>query len=117
MIGILLVGLAAVFALARRREVHLPASRRERAGILAAHAEQHDLGDVAEVEADAAPVGAAVLAHLVPDEVGFVRKPQASITSRPSRQQRVRHPEIKVRGVGCESRDRQGLDLGEVIVP
>src|SRR5689334_15976133 len=49
---VLLVGLARVLALARGQEVHLPPPRRQRARIPAAHAEQHELGDVAEVEAD-----------------------------------------------------------------
>src|SRR3954447_14075798 len=51
-------GFAAVLAFARRQEVPLPASGRERAGVFAAHAEQHDLGDVPEIEADAPAVGA-----------------------------------------------------------
>src|SRR5262249_53919698 len=69
---ILLVGLARVLTLARRQEIDLPAARRQRAGVLALHAEQHELGDVAEIEADTAPVGAAIFSHLVPDDVGLV---------------------------------------------
>ena len=57
---VLLVGLAAVLALAGLDHVDLAAAGIERAGVLAAHAEQQQLGDVAEVEADAAPVRAAV---------------------------------------------------------
>src|SRR4030088_3747141 len=69
---VLLVRLARMLALARRQQVHLPPPRRQRARVLAAYAEQDELGDVAEIEADAAPVRAAVLAHLVPDDVGLV---------------------------------------------
>ena len=70
--GVLLVRLAGVFALAGLEHVHLAAAGGQGAGVLAADAEQQDLGDVAEVEADAAAVGAAVLAHLVPDQVRLV---------------------------------------------
>src|SRR5262245_60888179 len=66
---VLLVRLARVLALARRQQIHLPPSRRQRARVLAAHAEQQELSHVAEIEADPAPVGAAILAHLVPDDV------------------------------------------------
>src|SRR5262249_35836397 len=63
---VLLVGLARVLALARRQEIHLPPSRRQRACVLAAHAEEKQLGHVAEIKADPAAVRTAVLAHLVP---------------------------------------------------
>src|SRR5690349_6102575 len=69
---VLLVGLARVLALARRQEIYLSATRRQGARVLAAHAEQDELGYVAEIEADAAPIGAAILAHLVPNDVGLV---------------------------------------------
>src|SRR5262245_16631744 len=61
-----------MLALARRQQIHLPPSRRQRARVLAAHAEEKQLGHVAEIEADPAAIGAAVLAHLVPDDVGLV---------------------------------------------
>src|SRR5262245_16381649 len=69
---VLLVRLARMLALARRQEVHLPPSRRERARAPAAHPEQDELGHVPEIETHAASVRPAVLAHLVPDDVGFV---------------------------------------------
>src|SRR5262249_17974818 len=69
---VLLIGLARMLALARRQQVHLPPPRRERARVFAAHAEEDKLGHVAEIKADPAAVRAAVLAHLVPDDVGFV---------------------------------------------
>src|SRR5688572_21105359 len=58
---VLLIRLARVLALACRQEIHLPSPRRERARVPAAHAEQDQLGHVAEIKADAAPVRAAVL--------------------------------------------------------
>src|SRR5262249_40663944 len=69
---ILLVGLARMLALARRQQIHLPPPWSERARVPAAHAEQDELGHVAKIEADPAPVRAPVLAHLVPDDVGLV---------------------------------------------
>src|SRR5438874_1446558 len=67
---ILLIRLARMLALARRQQIHLPPSGRERARLLAAHAEQDQLGHVAEIEPDPASVRASVLAYLVPDDVG-----------------------------------------------
>src|SRR5262249_36593783 len=74
---VLLVGLAAVLALAGGDEVDLTPARRKgpRGRPSAAHPEQDQLGDIAEVEADAAPVAAAVLADFVPDEIGLVAEP------------------------------------------
>src|SRR5215510_8928001 len=69
---VLLVGLARMLALAGRQKIHLPTAARQRARVPAAHAKQDELGHVTEIEADAASVGAAVLAHLVPDQVGLV---------------------------------------------
>src|SRR5262249_11933800 len=69
--GILLVGFARVFLLAADEDVDLPPPR----GLGAQptpDSEQEQLGDIAEVEADAAAVGAAVLADLQPYEVCFV---------------------------------------------
>src|SRR5579863_530424 len=69
---VLFVGLARMLAFAGLDHVDLAAARRERARVLAANAEQNDLGHVAEVEADASAVGAAVFADLVPDDIGFI---------------------------------------------
>jgi hypothetical protein len=52
-----------------------PPQGRAGARVLAADAEQQDLGHVAKVEADAAPVRPAVLADFVPDDVAFVGEP------------------------------------------
>ncbi len=61
-----------MFAFAGGEEIDLAAAWGEGAGVLAAGAEQDDFGDVAEIEADASSVRAAILADFVPDEVGFV---------------------------------------------
>ena len=94
---VLLVGLAGVFALAGGHQVDLPPPRRQRARVLAARAEQHDLGHVAEIEPHAAPVRPAVLADLVPDDVGLVLKPPRRQHPQPVGQQRIRDPEIAMR--------------------
>lgn len=97
--GVLLVRLARVLAFARLDHVHLPPSRRQRPRVLAARAEQKDFGDVAEIEPDTAPVRAAVLADLVPDDVALVIEAPRLHHRKSLRQQGVRRPEIKVRGV------------------
>src|SRR5438105_2070509 len=68
---VLLVGFAGVFLLAADEDVDLRAAGLPGAQT-AADTEQQKLGDVAEVEAHAPAVGAAVLADLEPDEVGLV---------------------------------------------
>src|SRR5690242_1786756 len=70
--GVLLVRLAGVLPLAGLDHVDLPPGRAQRPGVLAAHPEQDELGDVAEVEADPAAVRAAVQPALGPDEVADV---------------------------------------------
>ena len=70
------------------------------AGVAAAGAEQDDLGDVAEVEADAAAVGAAVLADLVPDEVRLVLEAPGFEDAEAVGKERVRDPEVAVGGAG-----------------
>src|SRR5262245_4321138 len=110
---VLLVRLARVLALARRQQIHLPPSRRQRARVLATHAEQNELGHVAEIEADPAPVGAAILAHLVPDDVGLVAEAPCLHHREPVGQERVRAPQIEVRSRRGELVDRQRHDLRE----
>src|SRR6202011_1530662 len=67
---VLFIGFARMLAFARGQQIHLSPSRRERAGILAANTEQNQFGDIAEVKTDAAAIRAAVLPHLVPDDIG-----------------------------------------------
>src|SRR5262249_20406113 len=110
---VLLVRLARVLALARRQKIHLPSPGNQGAGILPAHAKQDQLGDVAEVEAYAATIGAAVLTHFVPDEIGFVSKAPRLHHREAFGQERIRAPEVKVRRVCCELLDRQGHDVIE----
>src|SRR5262245_12164356 len=111
--GVLFVGLARMLALAGGEKIHLPTARRKRARIPALDAEQDQFGHVAEVEADAAPVGAAVLAHLVPDEVGLVGEAPRLHHGKTFRQQGVRAPQIKVRYRRRDLPHRQRHDLIE----
>src|SRR6516164_1681360 len=58
--GIKLVGLSRVLPLLGGQVIDLPAPGIKRPCLLAAHAKQDKLGDIAEVEADTAAVGAAI---------------------------------------------------------
>src|SRR5262249_15670645 len=110
---VLLVRLARVLALARRQQIHLPPSRRQRARVLATHAEQNELGHVAEIEADPAPARPPILAPLVPDDVGLVAEAPCLHHREPVGQERVRAPQIEVRSRRGELVDRQRHDLRE----
>ena len=107
----MLVGFARMLALARRQQIHLPPPRRERARVPAAHAEQQQLGHVAEIEADPAAVRTAVLADLVPDDVGLVAEPPRLHHREALRQERVRAPQIEVRSRRGEFFNWQRHDL------
>src|SRR5579875_3789613 len=69
---VLLVGFARVLPLARGKEIYHAAAGLQRACVLASNTEQQQFGYITKIEPDAAPVRAPVLAHLVPDHVGFV---------------------------------------------
>ena len=93
---ILFVGFSRMLALARREQINLPPPRRERARILAAHAEQNQLGDIAKIEADAATIRAAILAHLMPDDIGFVGEAPRLHDRDAIRQHRIWAPQIQM---------------------
>jgi len=61
-----------MFTLASGQQVYLTPARCKGARILAAHPKQNELSHVAEVKANASPIGATVLAYFVPNNVGFV---------------------------------------------
>jgi hypothetical protein len=103
-----------MLALARGQQIDLSPSRREGAGVLAADAEQDQFGDVAEVEADAAAVRAAVLADLVPDDVGLVGEAPRLHHGEAIGQHRVGAPQIKVRRRCRYLRNRERADLAEL---
>lgn len=108
---VLLVRLAAMFALAGLDHVDLTSAGIERTGVLAAHAEQDDLGDIPEIEADAASVRPAVLPHLVPDQVGLVLEPPGLHHPQSVGQKGIGHPKIKMSSVSCEAFDGQAADI------
>ena len=109
----MLIGLAAVLALARGEIVHLAAARRKRPRVLAAHAEQQEFRHVAEVEADAAPVRPAILADLVPDDVRLVAEAPGFHHAKRLGQKRVRRPQIQMAGRRRDLLHRQRHDLLE----
>src|SRR5262245_43237103 len=111
---VLLIWLARMLALARCQQVHLPPPRREGAGVLAAHTEQDQLSDIAEIETDSAPVRAAVFPYLVPDDVGFVCEAPRLQDSEPLGQHGVRAPEIQMRSGRSKLTDRKRHDLVEL---
>src|SRR6516164_4426568 len=110
---VLLIGLAAVLALTRFDVIDLPPSRRERAGVLAAHAEQNQFRYVAEIEADATAIRTAVFADFVPDDVGLVAEAPRLHHREAVGQQRIRAPQVNVRRRSGELCDRQRHDLVE----
>jgi hypothetical protein len=57
-----------------RDKIHLTTPRRKRSGVLAAHPEQNQLGDVPEIEPDAATIGAAIFPDFMPNDVRLVSK-------------------------------------------
>lgn len=111
---VLFVGLAAVLALPRLDHVDLAAARRLGAGVPPAGAEQDQLGDVAEVEADAAPIRAAILADFVPDEVGFVLESPSFHNPQPLRQKGIWNPHIQMGRLGRAAGDGQGTNVREL---
>ena len=104
--------------LAGGEQVHLPPAWRKRPQ-MPPHAEEDQLGDVAEVEADAPPVRTAVAADLVPHEIGLVGEPPLLHHEQAVCEQGVRHPQVKMRVAGQALRDRQPGDLlrGHGVVP
>src|SRR5690606_34246776 len=72
---------------------------------------QHQFGDVAEVEANAAPIRPAILADLVPDEIAFVGESPGFKHLDSFGQQGIRHPQIEVGRVGCQLFNRQRHDF------
>lgn len=81
--GINFIGLAAMFPLAGGEVIHLAPPSRAGPSIFAARTKEYQLGDIAEVEADPATVTTAILSDLMPDDIGFVSKPQACSTDNP----------------------------------
>lgn len=108
---ILLVGLAAMLTLARLNHVDLTAAGIKCACVLAPHAEQQQLGDIAEIESHSAPVRAAVLTHFVPDDIGDVPEAPSFHHAQAIRQQRVGHPKVEMRWVRGDVHHGQRTDV------
>lgn len=99
---------------ARAKQVHLPPTGRERPCILAAHAEQHQFGDIAKIESHASPVRPSVFPDLVPDDVGLVLEAPCLHHGEALRKHGVRTPQIKVCRIRRDVAYRQHLDLIEL---
>src|SRR6266849_8753367 len=100
-----------MLALSSCQQIHLAPSLRQRARILAIHAEQDQFRDVAEVEAHATAIRAAVFANLVPDKVGLVAKAPSLHDCQSFRQQCVWAPQIKMRFEGRYLAHRKRFDV------
>lgn len=94
--------------------VDLAATGVERAGVLAARAEQDDLGHITEIEAYASTVRTTVLADLVPDQVRFVGEAPSFHHSKAIRQKSVWHPHIEMRSFGRTAGNRQCADVRQL---
>src|SRR5664280_969320 len=100
-----------MFTLARSEQIHLPPTRRKRSCVLAAHTKQNILGDVAEINANAAAIRAAVFTDLMPDDVRLVGK-TPSLHHRDSiGQQCIWAPQVEMRCWRKNLRHRQSSDL------
>jgi hypothetical protein len=64
-----------------RDKIHLTTPRRKRSGVLAAHPEQNQLGDVPEIEPDAVTIGAAIFPDFMPNDVRLVSKGSYMLSS------------------------------------
>src|SRR6185437_12084286 len=102
-----------MLALAATKIIDLPATGRQRSRILAAHAEQDQLGNVAKVETDTAPIGASILTYLVPDEIALVLKTPCLHDMQSLGKESVRHPQIQVAHIGHPRRNRKTFYLIE----
>src|SRR5882672_7948850 len=115
--SVLLIGLAGMFTFARCKKIYLPPTWSKRARVLTAHAKQDQFGNIAEIETDATPIRAAIFAHLVPDDVGFVIETPCLHDGEAFGQKRIRAPEIQVRSWRNEFPDWKRHDLVELHRP
>src|SRR6267142_2478088 len=115
--SVLLVRLTRMFALAGCKKIYLPPTRSKGARVLAAHAKQDQLGVIAEIETNATPIRATILAHLVPDDVGFVIETPRLHDGEAFGQKRIRAPQIQVRSWRNEFPDWKRDDLVELHRP
>ncbi len=98
------IGLAGMLSLPRDNDVGLSASGCQRPIVFPTNAEQNDLGDVTEIEPDAAPIRATVLPHFVPDDVALIGEAPAAHDLQSLCNEGVRHPQLQVGLRGCDLR-------------
>src|SRR5262249_49625777 len=96
-----------MFPLARRKIIHLPPTWRQGARVLTLDAEQQQFSYVAEVETDTATIRAAILPNFVPHNVRLVPESPCTQDLQSFGQQCVRNPQIQMRNVRRNLRNRQ----------
>src|SRR4051812_22148711 len=102
-----------MLALPRRQQIYLPSAGHKSSRVLAADSEQNKFGDVAEIKPDATSIGAAILAHFVPNDIGFVGEAPGLHDRETVRKHGVGTPQIEVRRWRRHLGNRQLADLGE----
>src|SRR5258708_24480393 len=96
------------------QQIHLSPPRGKCAGILAPCAEQNEFGYVAKIEANAASIGAAVFANLVPNDVGLVVEAPCLHHCKTFWYQCVGAPKIEMSGRSYYVLNRQPHNLVEL---
>jgi len=85
-----------MLSFAAREVVHLGATGFQGSSVLATNAEEHEFGNISKVETNPSPVGSAILADFVPNDIAFVSEAPCVHNLNAKRQQCVRHPQIKM---------------------
>ena len=91
---------AAVFALPSGEIVHLSATRRQCAGILAPDPKEDKFSYIPEVKANPSTVRSSILPDFMPDHVGFVLEPPRAKDLDAFWKKCIGDPKVKVRGLG-----------------
>lgn len=116
---VLLVGLARVFTLSRRKVIHLTTPWGFGPGIFSANAKEEQFRHVPEVKADATSIRTAVLADLMPNDVRFVFEAPGMHNPKAVGQERIGDPHVQMSRLRSQVGDRQRTDIirGHGFVP
>ena len=104
---VLLVRFARVFALHRLNDIDLTSSGRKCPCILSAYPEENNFRGVAEIEANATSIGAAVFSDFMPDDVAFVLKSPRCHHAQPFGKERIRNPKVQVGRFDTDTSNRK----------
>jgi hypothetical protein len=83
----------------------------ESPGVFAPHAEQYQLGHIAEVKADATTVGSAIFSDFVPNQIALVLKTPSLHNCNSIRKQSIRNPKVQVGSISGDIGYREPLDI------